>query len=92
MNFKEYQKRNIEVICLMLLKVVDVFALLPYEPVTIEKMLFTTTQILGEYLKQNLPSLVLIEFSWKSVVFPKSNLTRHHIPLAADDFLPYPLL
>ena len=47
------------------------------------------TNFLGEYLKQNLPSLVLIEFSWKSVVFPKSNLTRHHIPLAADDFLPF---
>ena len=53
MNFKEYQRRNIEVICLMLLKAVDVFALLPYEPVTTEKMLLTTTQILGEYLKQN---------------------------------------
>ena len=42
------------------------------------------TQIVREYLKQNWPSLILVEFSWRSIVFPKlTDVTYHHIPLAA---------
>ena len=42
------------------------------------------TQIVREYLKQNWSSLILVEFSWRSIVFPKlTDVTYHHIPLAA---------
>ena len=45
-----------------------VFALLPYESFT----------------NENWPSLILVEFSWRSIVFPKlTDVTYHHIPLAA---------
>ena len=45
-----------------------VFALLPHEPLT----------------NENWPSLILVEFSWRSIVFLKlTDVTYHHIPLAA---------
>ena len=44
------------------------------------------TEVLREYLKQNWPSLGLIEFPQWSIVFIKLNLTYHHIPLATNDF------
>ena len=72
-------------VTLKMLNFFTVFALLPYEPFTNERLLLTTTtQIVREYLKQNWPSLILVEFSWRSIVFPKlTDVTYHHIPLAA---------
>ena len=55
-------------VTLKMLNFFTVFALLPYESFT----------------NENWPSLILVEFSWRSIVFPKlTDVTYHHIPLAA---------
>ena len=55
-------------VTLKMLNFFTVFALLPHEPLT----------------NENWPSLILVEFSWRSIVFPKlTDVTYHHIPLAA---------